>query len=68
MIRARIEQHKGDALWLMIDRLDEPGDVEQIKNVLDIRPEDNGNVAYAVTVNELVPIRDAINEYLKTHA
>lgn len=71
-ITARIRQAESDkgtdALWLFIDRIpNRKTNVDDLKDILGIkdRPDDEGNVAYAVLEGELVAIRSAINEYLE---
>lgn len=49
-IKARIEKDKhGNGLWLFVDRFDRPG--EEF-------------IACALSEDELIPIRDAIDQYI----
>lgn len=66
-ITARIEKtNKPEALFLIVDRIGgSEDDLDNLKGLLDIRPDGSGNIAYAVLESELKVIRDAIDKYLK---
>lgn len=53
-----------DALWLVVEREDQPADIKGIMGVL--RQEDSaGNVAFPFLSDEIKAVRDACNKYLK---
>ncbi len=65
MIKAKIERHKGDALWLFVDRVEgRQTTADDLKGIFGLRDEDEGNVAYPIMEGEVEAIRDACNEWL----
>lgn len=63
-ITASIKSSRGGALWLFVDRMG--GRHMTADDLPIIRDEDKSeHVAYAITEDELIPIRDAIDSYLK---
>lgn len=70
MIKARIEKSQGEGLWLIIDSSENEVKKSTIDNMdflfANSREEDKaGNVAYAILQSELLPIKKAIEDYLK---
>ena len=62
-VKAYIKKDKGDARWLIVERVGESAEVEAILDQFRSEDSDN-NVAYAILENEIQAIMQACMDYL----
>ena len=62
-IKAYIKKDKGDAMWLIVERIGGSAEVEAILGQLRSEDDDN-NVAYPILENEIQAIMRACLDYL----